>query len=146
LTLLTLWTSLSVIFAHILVVRSNETNDALLSLMADINTDKHGLVGNFLAEVHAPQITTEFGIDLTDNVQVDAVIISVNCFARYELRDNRVVRVNFIFNGGIEGLLSEGVRDDDEEELDDWLLRLFFWSSWAFLATARLSLHVIPEV
>ena len=113
LALLSLRTGLSVVLAHILVIGGNKTNDALLSLVADINTDKHGLVGDLLAEVHAPEVTSELSIDLTNNVQVNAVVISINSLACNELRDNWVIRVNFIFNGGIEGLLSEGVWNND---------------------------------
>ena len=146
LPLLSLRTGLSVVLAHVLVIGGNETNDALLALVAYIDADQHGLVGDFMAEAHAPQVPTEFGIDLADDVQVDAVVISVNSLARNELRDNRVVRVNFIFNGGVEGLLSQGVRDDDQEELDNGLLGLLFGGSWALLTATRLGLNVIPEI
>jgi hypothetical protein len=42
--------------------------------------------------------------------------------------------------------LSQGVRDDDQEELDNGLLGLLFGGSWALLTTTRLGLNVIPEI
>lgn len=141
LTLLSLRCSLSVVLAHVLIVGRNKTYDALLALVANINTNEHGLVGDFLTKVHAPQVTTELGVDLSDNVQIDTVIVSVDRLAGDELRDNGVVRVNFIFNGGVEMLLSQGVRNDDEEELDDWSLRL---ARGCLLLV--LNVDVVPEV
>ena len=138
--------SLSIVLAHVRVVGGDEANDALLALVAHVDTDQHGLVGDLLAEVHAPEITSEFGVDLPDNIEIDTVIISVDGLAGNELRDNGVVRVNFIFNGGVESLLSQGVRDDDKEELNDWLLRLLLRRDWALLSASGLDLDVIPEV
>lgn len=106
LALLSLRTGLSVVLAKEGVVGCDETNDTLLSLVANVDTDKHGLGWDVFAEVHSPEITSEFGIDLSDNVQVDAVVIPVDRLASDELRDNGVVRVYFIFDGGIEVLLS----------------------------------------
>jgi len=82
---------------------------------------------------------------LSDNIQIDAVVISVNSLASNELRYNRVVRVNFIFNGSVEGLLPQGVWNDDEEKLDYWLLGLVFdWSSSLF--AAFLNIDIVPKV
>jgi hypothetical protein len=61
-----------------LIVCSYETNDALLALVANIDTHKHGLVGNFLAEVHSPEITTEFGVDLSHDVEIDTIVVTVD--------------------------------------------------------------------
>lgn len=44
LSLLTLWTRLSVILAEVLVVGGAETNNALLSFVTDVDSDKHGLL------------------------------------------------------------------------------------------------------
>ena len=43
--------------------------------MANIDTDEHGLVGDFLAEVESPEVSTELGIDLSEDVDIDPVII-----------------------------------------------------------------------
>jgi len=113
LTLLSLWTCLSVVFTHVRIIGSNKTNDRLFTFVANIDTNKHGLVGNFLTKVHSPEITSKLSIDLSDNVEVDAVIISHDSFACDKLRDDRVIRVNFIFNGRVESLLSQTVRNND---------------------------------
>ena len=134
--------SLGVVLAHILVVCGNETNDALFSFVANIDTNKHSLIGDFRSKVHAPEVTAEFGVDLSDYVEIDPIVISVNSLASNKLRDNRVVRVNFIFNGGVEGLLSQGVRNDDKEELDDWASG----GSYVLGALLLLSFNVISEV
>ena len=43
--------------------------------MTDVNTNQHGLVGNFWSELHTPQVTAELGVHLTDNVQENAVVV-----------------------------------------------------------------------
>jgi len=43
LAFLTLRACLGVVLAHVLVVRSTEANDALLSFVADVDTDEHCL-------------------------------------------------------------------------------------------------------
>jgi hypothetical protein len=137
---LTLWACLSVVLAHVLVVGGYKADDGLLALVADINTDEHGLVRDLSAEVHSPEITSEFGVDLSHDVEIDAVIISVDGLGSDELRDNRVVGVNFILNGGVEGLLSHAIWNDDQEELD---LRSFLDSRGLF---AIFSVDIVSEV
>lgn len=136
---------MGVVLAHILIVCSNETNNGLFSLVANIDTNKHGLVGDLSSEVHSPEITSELGIDLSHNVQVDAIVVTVDGLGSDELRDNGVVRVNFIFNGGVEDLLPHGVGDDDKEELNDWLLGLILGRGLTLLSNL-LHIDVVPEV
>lgn len=146
--LLSLGAGLSIVLAHVLIIGSDESDDALLALVANINTDEHGLVGDFWAEVHSPEITAELGIDLSDNVQIDSVVISVDSLACHKLRDNGVVRVNFIFNGGVEVLLSQAIRDDDKEELDH-RGRWYIWlcgGHGPFLASFGFYIHIILEI
>jgi hypothetical protein len=80
--------------------------------VANIDTYKHGLGGNFRSEVHSPEITAEFGIDLTDDVQIDTIVVSVDGLAGHELGDDWVVRVDLVFNGCVEVLLAKGVWDN----------------------------------
>ena len=82
---MSLRTSLSVVLTHILIVCGDETNDTLLALVTNVDTNKHGLVGDLRAEVHSPEVTTELGVDLSHDVQIDAVVIAVDCFGCYEL-------------------------------------------------------------
>ena len=46
LSFLTLRTCLSIILAHVLVISGTESDNALFAFVADINSDKHGLLGN----------------------------------------------------------------------------------------------------
>ena len=56
--------------------------------------------------------------------------------------------VNFIFNGGVELLLSHSVRNNDKEELHNWLVRIsLLLLCLSFRSFAwYLDLHVVPEV
>lgn len=76
---------MSVIFAHILIICSNETNNGLFTLVTNIDTNKHSFTGNLCSEVHSPEITSQFGIDLSYNVQVDTIIVTVDGFGSDEL-------------------------------------------------------------
>ena len=145
LALLILRIGLGVVLAHVGIISGNKTNDALLALVANIDTYQHSLSGDLWAEAHAPQVTSKLSIDLTDDVEVDAIVISVDGLAGNELRDNGVVRVNFIFNGGVEDLLPHGVGDDDKEELNDWLLGLILGRGLTLLSNL-LDIDVVPEV
>lgn len=68
-----------------LVIGSTETNGGLFTLVTHINTHKHGAVGDFLTELHAPEITTEFGVHLTDDVKENAVIVLLNRTVSHKL-------------------------------------------------------------
>lgn len=108
-----LWTGLSVVLAHVWVVRSAETDGTLLTLVADINADQHGLVRDLLAELHAPEITAELGVHLTDDVEEDTVIVALDGAVGDELRDDRAVAVDFVFQERIEVLVVRVVGHDD---------------------------------
>jgi len=80
LALLSLRACLCVVLAHVLIIGSNETNDGLFSLVANVDTYEHGFVGDLCAEVHSPEIASQFGIDLSHDVEIDAVVVTVDCF------------------------------------------------------------------
>ena len=82
---------LCVVLAHVLIISGNKTNKGLFSLVANVDTDKHGLVGDLSSEVHSPEITAELGIDLSHDVQVDAIVVAVDGLGSHELRDDGVV-------------------------------------------------------
>jgi hypothetical protein len=44
LPLLTLWTCLCVVFAHVLIISCAKADDTLLALVANIDTNQHGLI------------------------------------------------------------------------------------------------------
>lgn len=142
-------TGLGVVLAEERIISSDETNDTLLSFVANIDSNKHCLGGNVFSKVHSPEITTKLGINLSHNVEVDSIIVSVDGLAGDELRDDWVVRVNLIFNGCVEVLLTEAIRDDHQEELDNWLRRVLSDCSWAcllLLSALLASVDIILEV
>jgi hypothetical protein len=54
LSFLCLRTGLGVVLAHVLIVGGTESNDALLTLVTDINSNQHGFLGDFTSEVKSP--------------------------------------------------------------------------------------------
>jgi hypothetical protein len=75
LTLLALRTGLRVVLAHVLVVGRAEADDRLLSLVAHINSDQHRLPGDLGTEVESPQVAAKLGVDLAQDVDVDAIVV-----------------------------------------------------------------------
>jgi hypothetical protein len=80
LALLALGTRLGVVLAHMLVVGCAEADDALFTFVANIDTDQHGLIGYLFSEVEAPEVTSKLSIDLSEDIDVDPVIILLNSF------------------------------------------------------------------
>ena len=109
------------------IIGSYIPNDALSTFVAHINSDKHSVFGNFRAEVHAPEITTELSVYLPQNVHVDTIIVFLNSSTMNKLGDNGVSVVHLIFQGIVELVLFDVVWDDDKEEIDISL------STWGFL-------------
>ncbi len=75
---LALGTSLCVILAHVLVISSTESDDRLLSFVTHVDTNKHGFLRDFWSKVQSPQVTTQFCVDLTKNVDVDSIVVFLN--------------------------------------------------------------------
>lgn len=142
---MTLRACLGVVFAEEGIVCGDETDNTLLTLVANVDTNKHGLGRNILAEAHSPEIATELGIDLTDDVEEDSVVVSSNGLAGHELGDDWVVAVDLVLNSSVELLLTEGVRDDHQEELDCWC-GIFLSRTCTRLLFALRSINVILEV
>jgi len=107
---------LGVVLAHEWVISRAETNCRLLALVANVDTHKHGLVGDFWSELHAPEITTEFGVHLTDDVQEDAIIVLLNGAIGNKLRDNWRVAVDLILQERVEVLVIRLVGHDNQED------------------------------
>ena len=116
LTLDGLRAGLSVVLAHVGIVRGTEADRRLLALVADINTDEHGLLADFLAEGHAPEVTAKLGVHLTDDVEEDTVVVLRDGAVGHELRDHRAVTVDLILQETVEVLVVRVVRHDDEED------------------------------
>ena len=64
-----------------LVISGTESNDTLLSLVTNIDSNKHSLLGDLAAEVEAPQVSSELGVDLSEDVDVDPVVVFLDSFA-----------------------------------------------------------------
>ena len=80
LTLLTLWTSLRVVFTHVLIVSCAESDDTLLAFVADIDSNKHCLSRYLLSEIESPKISAQLGVDLSQNVDIDSIIVFLDGF------------------------------------------------------------------
>jgi len=124
LSFLTLWACLGVVLAHVLIVGGAETDDALSSLVTNVDTDEHGLPGDLLAEVQAPEVSTELGVDLSENVDVYSIIVLADGLAGDELGDDGAVCVDLVLQSRIEVLLLDAVWHDDEEEEQVFIVAL----------------------
>lgn len=74
-TFLCLWTCLGVVLAEMFVIGSTETDNRLLSLVTNVDSDKHSLSTDLFAKAHSPEVTTKLGVDLSDDVDKDTVIV-----------------------------------------------------------------------
>ena len=84
--------------------------------MANVDADEHGLLGNLVAEGHAPEVTTKLGVHLADDVQEYAVVVLGNGPVGHKLRDDRAVAVDLVLEEGVEVLVVGVVRHDDQED------------------------------
>lgn len=96
LSFLGLGSSLSVVLAEVGIVSGTESNGTLFAFMTHINTHQHSSLGNFRAKAHTPQVSTNLGIHLTDDVHEDTVVILGDGPVGNELRDYRCLTVNLI--------------------------------------------------
>lgn len=105
------------VLAHVRVVRGTEANDGLLTLVTDIDSHEHSFLRDVFVEVHTPQVSTKLGVDLSENIDEDAVVVLHNGLSSHELRDHRRVSVNLALNSSVELLLPDMVWHDDKEEV-----------------------------
>lgn len=68
-------------------------------------------------ELHAPQITTEFCVDLPQDVDEDSVVVFRDRLRGHELRDHGRVRVNLALYRRVEQLLPDGVGHDNQKDV-----------------------------
>ena len=64
--------------------------------MAHIDSNEHGLIGDFLAKWHSPEISSEFGVHLSDDIQKDTVIILLDGAVGNKLGDDWTVTVDLV--------------------------------------------------
>lgn len=126
LTFLSLWASLSVVLTHVLIICCTESNDTLLSFVAHIDTYKHGLLRYLRPKVETPQVSSKLSIDLSQDVDIDSIVVLLDGLARDELWNNWTVCVDLVFQSCVEVLLLDRVWHDDQEEVQ--VLGLFGFS------------------
>jgi hypothetical protein len=107
-----------IILAHVGVIGSNETDQTLFAFMADVNSNQHGFLWDFSSEVHSPEVTTEFGIDLSEDVHVDSIVVFVDNLGLNKLGDNWRVCVDGVLNLFVEVISSCCEGDDDQEKVE----------------------------
>ena len=83
--------------------------------MANVDAHQHGLLGNLIAEGHAPEVAAKLGVHLADDVQEDSVVVLGNSPVGHELRDDRAVAVNLVLEERVEVLVVGVVGHDDQE-------------------------------
>jgi hypothetical protein len=81
--------------------------------MTYIDTNQHSFLGYLFAETHSPQISSEFGIYLSNDIHIDSVVVFLNDLTGNELWDHWIIIVYFILKSSVEVLLSQGIRYDD---------------------------------
>jgi hypothetical protein len=143
LALLALGTCLRIVFAHVLIVCCAETNDTLFTLMANIDSDEHRLWRDFRTEVKTPKISTKLCIDLSQDIDVDPVVVLLDRLAWYELRDNWTVGVDLVLQSCVKMLLLDRVRHDDQEEVKVLALAWLAALSALCVFTANVSAVVV---
>jgi len=115
LTFLRLRSCLRVVLAHVRVVGGTEANRALPALVTHVNTYQHSLVRDFTAEGHAPEVTAELGIHLSNDVQKDTVVVLRDRPVGDELRNDGAVTVDLILQERVEVLMVGVVGHDHQE-------------------------------
>lgn len=92
--------------------------------MANINTNQHSFLRDLRAKAHAPQVTTDLSIHLTDNVHEDTIVVFGDGSVGYKLGDDRGFTVYFILEEGIKILMVGMIRHDDQEDESRFLTTL----------------------
>lgn len=116
LALLWLWRRLSVVLAEEGVVRRTETNRTLLTFVAHIDAHEHGGLRDLRAKAHTPEVTTDLGVHLTNNIHEDAVIVLRDRAIRHELRDDGGLAVDLVLQERVEVLMVRVIWHDDKED------------------------------
>lgn len=113
LTLLALRTRLGVVLCHVFIVGSTKTDNTLFTFVANINTDKHGLFRDLWSKVKAPEVTTKLSIDLSEDIDVDPVVVLLKNLTGNKLGDNWSIGVYLVLKSSVKMLLLDGVWHDD---------------------------------
>ena len=84
--------------------------------MANIDANEHSLLRNFIAEGHAPEVTSEFRVHLANNVKEDSVIVLHDGAIGDELRDDGAVTIDLVLEERVEVLVVRVVWHDHQED------------------------------
>lgn len=109
LALLALGTRLGVVLAHVLVVGSTEADNTLFTFVANIDSNEHGFFGDLWSETKAPEVTTELSINLSEDVDVDPVVVLLNSLTGDKLGDNWTISIDLVLKSSVQMLLFDGV-------------------------------------
>jgi len=116
LTFLWLRGSLCIVLTEVRIISCTESNSTLLTLMAHIDTHKHGSFRDFGAKAHAPQVSSNLGVHLSDDVHENTIVVFSNGTVSHKLRDHRSLTVDFILKERIEVLMVRVIRHDYQED------------------------------
>jgi hypothetical protein len=109
LALLALGTRLGVVLAHVLVVGSTEADNTLFTFVANVDSNEHGFFGDLWSETKAPEVTTELSINLSEDVDVDPVVVLLNSLTGDKLGDNWTISIDLVLKSSVQMLLLDGV-------------------------------------
>ena len=84
--------------------------------MADIDANEHSLLRNFITKGHAPEITSEFCVHLTNDIEEDTVIVLHDGAIGDELRDDGTVAVDLVLEERVKVLVVRMVWHDHQED------------------------------
>lgn len=84
--------------------------------MAHIDTNKHGSLGDLRAKAHTPQISTDLGVHLTDDIHENTVIVLGDGSVGHKLRNDGGLTVDFILEERVEILMVRVVGHNDQED------------------------------
>jgi len=115
LTLLWLRTGLGIVLTKVAVIGSTETDRTLSAFVTNINTNKHGLGRDLLAEVHAPKVTSDLSVHLTNDVEEDAIVVLDDGTVGNKLRDDGAVTVDLVLDYPVEFLVIALIRHNNHE-------------------------------
>ena len=117
LAFLALRTCLGIVFTHVLIVSGAEANNTLLALVANVNTYEHGLWRDLRSKIEPPKVSAKLRVYLPQDIDVDSIIVLLNRFARHKLGNHWTVSVDLVLQSGVQMLLLDRIRHDDEEEV-----------------------------
>jgi len=69
-----------------------------------------------LAETHAPEIASNFGVHLTNNIHENSIVVLGDRAVGYKLGDDRCLTIDLVLEERVEVLVVRVVRHNDQED------------------------------